>query len=700
MKDNAKPQLLNGDLHNLPPALAPLVAQDKWLMWRWERVKDKWTKPPYQPSGARAKNNDPKTWNSYATAMEALPRWDGIGHCLLNGDIAAFDIDDCRDPNSGSIDPWAIALVERAKSYAEITVSGTGLRIIGRGIGPTIQRKFPVNGALSCEVYRNCARYIVVTGNPLPFASLSLANIDEVIDTIVCEFDSKRKTKGKEQQQQPGQEEDKLEKIIRDGEGGYYDGDRSDAVWFVINQMLRRGYREEAILIQLLDKRNEISAHIYDQANPHEYAKRQITKAINAIRLEGTNNVPFKTPDNICVALLKLKITLRYDEFADRMLITGLPGFGPVLEDAACDRLWLQLKRLFRLHVSQELLRTVVSDVAHLNSFHPIRDYFNDLRWDGKPRIDTWFIDYGGAEDTEYTRAVGALMLIAAVRRVRRPGCKFDEMVVIENEEQGTNKSTALATLAVREDWFSDDLPLNISGKEVIERLRGRWIIEAAELSGIRRTEIEHLKAFLSRQTDRGRMAYGHFVTEVPRQCIIVGTTNAFEYLKDTTGNRRFWPVLVKQFNIAELRHNRDQLWAEAAAREADEASIRLDQKLWSKAAEQQEQRLTRDPWFDILQASLSPEREAEFWGVKISTASIWEILDVRGGHQTQDQSRRVSDAMRQLGWKRANSARTIKLDGKDVVGWVRGAHPWRAIRIRRDMEGRPYCVVDPDAQG
>jgi predicted P-loop ATPase len=277
---------------------------------------------------------------------------------------------------------------------------------------------------------------------------------------------------------------------------------------------------------------------------------------------------------------------------------------------------------------------------------------------------------------------VSALMLVAAVRRVRSPGCKFDEMVVIENEDQGTDKSTMLATLAVRDDWFSDDLPLHISGKQVVESLRGRWVVEAAELSGMKRADVEHLKAFLSRQIDRARMAYGHFVTEVPRQCIIVGTTNAVEYLKDTSGNRRFWPVRVKKFDIAALRRDRDQLWAEAAEREAANASIRLDPKLWPSAEKEQEQRLTRDPWCDMLQSALG-----EMKG-KISSVSVWEILDVRGGQRTQDQNRRLSDAMRQLGWGRANKARTIKVEGRDVMGFVCGEQPWRLISVMRDKDG------------
>src|SRR5262249_49921306 len=159
----------------------------------------------------------------------------------------------------------------------------------------------------------------------------------------------------------------------------------------------------------------------------------------------------------------------------------------------------------------KDLLRTVVSDVARLNGFHPVRDYLDGLRWDGVKRIDRWLVDYGGAEDTEYSHAVSALMLVAAVRRVRRPGCKFDEIGVSESEAQGTDKPPRSAPLAVGDDGSSDAPPLNISGKQVVESLRGRWIVEAAELSGMRRTDVEHLKAFLSRQIDRARMAYGHF---------------------------------------------------------------------------------------------------------------------------------------------------------------------------------------------
>src|SRR5215831_2492568 len=169
-----KPETFCGDLHNLPPALASLIGRPHWVLWRWERAKNKrtkepkWTKVPYQPHGKKAKNNDPKTWSSYDAVMRAVANFDGIGFCLLNSENAAFDIDKCRDPATGAIDPWTASLVDRVGSYTEITVSGTGLRIIGFGVGPKLHRKLLATDGVSLEAYRRTNRYIVITGNPLP----------------------------------------------------------------------------------------------------------------------------------------------------------------------------------------------------------------------------------------------------------------------------------------------------------------------------------------------------------------------------------------------------------------------------------------------------------------------------------------------------------------------------------------------------
>jgi hypothetical protein len=491
---------------------------------------------------------------------------------------------------------------------------------------------------------------------------------------------------GHHARQPDDEEDDKLEWTIRTG-GEYRDiGKRSHGVWYVVNEMLRCGYMPKVVVATLLDRNNKISEHVYDQANPFEYAEKQVAAAKKEATFDiNKQGFPYPSQTNVRIALLKLGVTLRYDEFADRTLLDRLPKFGPVLDDAALDRIWLIFDRRFKLFVKKDYLRTVATDTARLNKFHPVRDYLSSLQWDGVKRIDTWLPTYGGAEDNEYTRAVGELFPTAAVRRVRTPGCKFDEMVVLEIEVQGTDKSTALATIAVREEWFSDDLPLNIETKQVIELTRGRWIIEAGELSGMKRAEIGKLKSFLSRQIDRARMAFGRLVCEAPRQFVVVGTTNDLEYLRDTTGNRRVWPVRCEQFDTEALRRDRDQLWAEAAAREATGVSIRLPKRLWSMAGQQQAQRLTVDPWLEALkEAGLGDDKPG-----KISMGTIWLILDVRGGQQGQDQSRRVGEAMRSLGWRRPNMARNVNIGGELVSGYVRGEKPWKPVLAWRDKDGR-----------
>jgi hypothetical protein len=475
---------------------------------------------------------------------------------------------------------------------------------------------------------------------------------------------------------------DDLEDLIQNGCGNRFNGDRSDAVWYVVNEMLRRGHLANAIVNILLNPDHGISEHVLDQSKPQKYAEKQVANAMGAIdflRDEKTKRVTANIK-NIRIAMLKLGVTVRHDVFADRTLIDGLPGFGPVLDDAAMTRLWVLFDERFKFRAIREILFTVVADMARLNSFHPVRDYLNGLKWDGDPRIDKWLTTYAGARDSKYTQAVGTLFLIAAVRRVRQPGCKFDEMFVIEQPDQGTDKSSALAVLAVHDDWFSDDLPLNLEGKRVIEMIRGRWIIEAAELSGMKKADVEHVKAMLSRRVDRARMAWGRIPIEVPRQCVIAGTTNRGTYLRDTTGNRRFWPVLVQRFKLDDLRRDRDQLWAEAAAREAAGESIRLARQLWPMAAAEQRQRLADDPFVAVLATHLGHLEG------KIRAVDVWTILDLRGGQLTQEAYVRVTESMKRIGWKRPNTAGTARFDGKLMPAFVRGDRS-KTIGATRDRD-------------
>jgi predicted P-loop ATPase len=205
--------------------------------------------------------------------------------------------------------------------------------------------------------------------------------------------------------------------------------------------------------------------------------------------------------------------------------------------------------------------------VAAERSYHPIKEYLDHLpEWDGIDRVETLLIDYFNATDNSYTRAVTRKMMVAAVTRIYHPGTKFDSVLIL-NGPQGIGKSTFFAKLAG--DWFSDSLTLtDMKDKAGPEKLQGYWILELGELAGMRKTDVEVVKSFISRSDDKYRASYGVNVESHPRQCIIVGSTNAESgFLRDITGNRRFWPVRISgdgkrkawQMSVYDV----EQIWAE-----------------------------------------------------------------------------------------------------------------------------------------
>ena len=731
--------------------------------------------------------------------------------------------------------------------------------------------------------------------------------------------------------------------------------------------------------------------------------------------------------DNVDLALRKLGVRLRYDEFSQHEIIEGLAGFGPRLDDRAVNRLRFTIDAQFGLLVSKVLFFDLVSDRATLRRFHPVRRYLDALKWDGDNRIDRWLIDYAGAKDTPYVRAVSRITLIAAVRRARRPGAKYDEMLILESE-QGTDKclkrgtrvlmhdgssravedvcvgdllmgpdsgprcvlettsgvgplrkivptkgaswvcndqhiltvalhtkegyrdvpvtdfaphkwgschvpsnkyaklvrapeiqfprrevpiesyllglwlgdgtcripeitniepeihayceavapkygveykrkissgncskavlsgrahqsgqsqqyhrgspnplttvfrscvvnsekriprdylvntvetrlellaglidtdghldrcnifviptkwpglrddilflarslglaaysrettntiksidfsgqyhyitisgdiervpvkvarkkpsprkqvkdvlrtgfrvedagvgeffgfeldgdarfllddftithnSSALRILAVDDDWFSDDLPLNNDTKRFMEATGGKWIVEAGELKGMNRSDVTALKACLSRQIDEARMSYDRKPTVQPRQFVIIGTTNETDgYLRDPTGNRRFWPVRIKRFDVEALKRDRDQLWAEAVVAEAAGDSIRLDPTLYAEAALEQDARTrNEDPLVDALSRSLGNVTG------KLRIADAYLAAGIEPGKATQDQMLRFGQAIRELGWERARR----RIAGERCYAYVRGNEAQRDVEL--------WVEVDP----
>lgn len=370
-----------------------------------------------------------------------------------------------------------------------------------------------------------------------------------------------------------------------------------------------------------------------------------------------------KHQENIKRAIELLGHELSYNQFSDKLLLDGQP-----MEDRLVDHVMLQIETEFRFQPPEAYFEKVIAHLAWINGFHPVKDYLKSLTWDGTPRIDTWLIDCAGVDNTPYVRAVSSIMLIAAVRRVLHPGCKYDEMVVWESD-QGAEKSSAAQALCPDPAWFSDDLQLNLRSQQLIEATLGKWIVEASDLAGKRKTEIEGLKAMLSRQVDGpARMAYAHFPVERPRHFIIIGTTNSAAYLTDPTGARRFWPMKVHRFDVAWIRVNRDQLWAEAVVREASGESIRLPEALWPMAAEEQEARREIDPWEGMIRAALMMIEPNSDGRRRIVTSLIWDALGIQVDKRDRFGALRISEIMQRLGFRRTR----VRPQGEDVqVGYV-----------------------------
>ena len=285
---------------------------------------------------------------------------------------------------------------------------------------------------------------------------------------------------------------------------------------------------------------------------------------------------------------------LWHDNFAGTDVVKGgLPWNKDAVywsdQDDANLRAWLE--RNYDI-TGKEKINDAVTAVLTRHSYHPIKDYLKGLVWDGKQRLDRLIIDYMGAEDTELNRAMTRKHFTAAVARIFNPGIKYDQCLIMAGPE-GVGKSTLLSKMAGRE-WFNDSITTT-EGKEGMEQLRRSWIIELGELSSIKRSDVEQVKAYLSKQVDIYRAAYDRRVSERPRQCVFFGTTNEAFFLKGDTGNRRFWvitvdPNLRKVANwYDQVEEDRDQLWAEAVEYFRRGELLILDRRLEQEARKVQE---------------------------------------------------------------------------------------------------------------
>lgn len=306
--------------------------------------------------------------------------------------------------------------------------------------------------------------------------------------------------------------------------------------------------------------------------------------------------------------------------------------------------------------IRKSAVQDAVVAVAHANRRNCVVDWLKSLQWDGVPRIATVFSRLFGTPSTPYHLAAGQNLLISMVARAMKPGCKVDEMIVLEGP-QHVGKSSAWKVIGGE---LHVELHANPNHKDFQQQFRGVWLGELPEMSALRRTTVEQIKGMLTCRVDRYRPSYGRYEREYPRQTVCVGTTNQDKYLQDDTGNRRFIPIHVRgKIDLAQLQQERDQLFAEAVH------LYKQGQSWWQYPALEtlvaQEARYVGDPWVEQIKVELA-RLSQQIPAQPITAASIMGAMAIPVAQQNRAQATRVGIALRKLG-------------GVSKIRWVGGTN-------------------------
>jgi predicted P-loop ATPase len=382
---------------------------------------------------------------------------------------------------------------------------------------------------------------------------------------------------------------------------------------------------------------------------------------------EGKPKASFKNIKLILINKMDGQKFLAHNAFANRInWLLNTPWKtrkGEELQDEDFIKIKNYLVHNFRMEPTRERIREVVIQIAHENSFHPVKEYLETLEWDGKPRLDNWLITYLGAHGApvEYLQAVGRKVITAMIARVMRPGVEFAHIMILEGEQRIGKSATAKI---LGRPWFSDTA-FDIRDKDAKQTLSGVWVMEIAELAQFSRADVDLLKNFISSSVDRYRMPYGTTVQDYKRQCVFIGTTNNTNYLRDKTGNSRFWPVRFGKGRLdrKKLEDDRDQLLAEA------KFCYELGENLWMDTPELEKQAMAQQ-----LSRLEVDEMEAPIlkWIIenKQDSFTIFDVLqsgieELEGQKTGRGLEMRIADCLKTLGYK--HKRRMIK----GIQKWV-----------------------------
>lgn len=399
------------------------------------------------------------------------------------------------------------------------------------------------------------------------------------------------------------------------------------------NAMAEFAVADERVKLRIFEEKRQAAAEDFDEADPDAW-KKQLQYEKKSMELK--NNL------HNLMLILENDENLKgivFNQLADGMEIRGKvpwPHPAKFWRDADDAQLICYVDAAYGTFSARNYDIAVTKAVDD-RSYHPIREFFETLPdWDGVERADTLLVDYLGAEDTPYVRAVTRKELCAAYCRVYHPGIKFDSMIVL-NGDQGIGKSTLIAKLGG--EWYSDSLNLSdMNDKTAAEKLQGYWIMEIGELAGMRKADLDKVKAFISRQDDKYRASFGRRVTPHPRQCVFFGTTNSQNgYLRDITGNRRYWNVKVPgngKYKPWDMDADTvKQVWAEVMVYAKAGEKLYLSPELEDYAKEEQRAAMERDDREGLVQEYLD-----------MLLPDTWDSMDV---YKRRDYVRDADDPMR-----------------------------------------------------
>jgi predicted P-loop ATPase len=691
---------------SFPPEL---LTRQQWLVWRFVQKPDqkKPSKMPFYASGVvrtgqQGSEQDRNALVDYHTAVAAMTsgEYDGLGFAFLPGDgLIGIDIDGAlQDDAPPEKRERAKRIIQACASYTEYSPSGNGVHIIVNGFTETFK-----SNELGIEVF--CGRqFFTMSGNPYPgtvgeVRQISLETLDKLRNTVKQQA---TQAPTKPIPQPPASERTKLESalVFIHPDCGYEDwirvgmaihaelGDQGLAVWdwWSARGGKYPGQREIEMHWRSFKPGAITGGTIYHMAQAAGWrpprptvvpAVKPTTTAVTPANdnqpeplqhggdyaLEvNSKGEPYPTVANITRVLNAdpvLAKTIWFDEFLQRVVTAWRRSEPTEWADVDDVNLLIYLQESLRLpKLAKSTVQDAITATAHQDVRNEAKAYLDSVKWDGVERLPMFFPDYFGTDNTEYTQRCGVNFWVSMVARVMRPGCKVDNMVVLEGP-QGTGKSSALAIIGGK--WFTE-AHRSPTDKDFFVELEGKMLVEIGEMDAFSRAEVNKTKQVITCQTDRYRAPYDRRAADHPRRCVFAGTTNRDDWNKDETGARRFWPIYCTDIDHSNLALQRDQLFAEAVHR------LNQGERWWempiSATKAQQEARRDADELESVLEDWLIGRGEVTVGAV------MNDLMKVPLDRQDKQLQMRIGKALRAIGW--VKSSAPVYRGGRNVRVWTK----------------------------